>query len=150
MNIVQAHAAINRIYRDTVLAGFPAGTGILYEEVPLTTAQQAIVSGSSGVTSSWTRLSIKDNLRSQTTIGNSADCRRFDAMGVILVEVYTPSGTGGLSGFCGAMCTLVQSAFETPNVQDPWFRNARINPVGLDRFWYHANVVAEFQYAENR
>jgi len=147
MNIMQAHAAISRIYNDT---WGPTGHLVLYEDVPLTPAQQAVISGSVTPTKSWARLSIKDNLRSQATIGNSPDCRRFEAQGVILIEVYTPSGMGGLAGYAGTMCTLLQSAFETPNIADPWFRNARINPVGLDRFWYHANVVVEFSYAEAR
>lgn len=118
---------------------------VVFEDVPLTPTQQAIIEGTSTPVKPWARLNVKDNLRSQETLGGVGQ-RRFDNAGIVIVELYTPSGDG--KKLADSLGTLVRNAYENINIGSLWFRNARTVPVGPDGAWYHSNVIAEFEWQE--
>jgi hypothetical protein len=95
----------------------------------------------------WARVGIKDNLRDQSSLGNQGN-RRFESQGVVIVELYTPDGDGRFLDT--TLTATLRNAFESVNVGDLWFRRARSEPVGPDRFWWHTNVIAEFLWVEVR
>jgi hypothetical protein len=121
------------------------GHEAIYVDVPLTTAQEAVIKTGNAP---WARVTVKHNVRTQQTLGSQGN-RLFDNIGLIIVEVYTPKGDGLTTA--RSLSTIARDAFEgvsTPN--GVWFRNTRVNEIGPEGHWYHTNVIAEFSYDEIR
>lgn len=131
---------------DRVLAKWtPTTHPIIFPNVPLTTAAQACIDTG---TEAWARVSYKPNLRNQTSLASSGNAK-YTAEGIVVVEVYTPTGDGGLLD--RTLTALVETAFEgvsTPN--GVWYRNTHTEPVGPDGVWWHSNVYAMWSYDEVR
>lgn len=140
--LLSAHDAIEKLAADVLNA---QSVTVVYADVPLTAAQQAIIEGTTNPVKSWARIDIKDNLRSQETLGGVGQ-RRFENKGIVIVEVYTPSFSGRT--LADTLSALVRDAYEGINVGSLWFRNARTVPAAPDGFWNHTNVIAEFIWDE--
>lgn len=146
--LASAHDAIHA----RALAAWPVDATkylpLIYTAVPLTALQKSAIAGTSGVRLSWARLSILDNVRDQVTIGQQNN-RKFENLGVLTVEIYTPDGEG-LKAAHEILIPAMRNAFETDNSGSLWFRRARSEPVGPDRFWFHSQVKADFIWLEIR
>lgn len=146
--LASAHNAIHAL----ALAAWPVDATkylpLIYTAVPLTPLQKAVVAGTSGSRLSWARLSILDNIRDQATIGQQAN-RKFENLGVLTIEIYTPDGDG-LALAHSTLIPAMRNAFETDNSGSLWFRRARSEPIGPDRFWFHSQVKADFIWLEIR
>jgi len=122
--------------------GFPA----VYQGVPPGDAAQAAID-SNGVTC-WARITVKHNISTQQSLGGPGG-RIFNRKGIVLMEVYTPTGDGLTQA--RNLGTILANAFEgvsTPN--GVWFRNTRLNEVEPEGAWSRVNVITEFEYDEVR
>jgi hypothetical protein len=148
LTLAEAHDRINTI----ITAAWPVDAALylplVYDGVPLTALQQAVIEGSDeDSVLAWARIRILDNLRNQTTIGNEGN-RRYTNKGVVRIEVYTPDGDG--RQLDRALCSALVHALEPVNSGSLWFRDAAFQPIGPDRFWWHSNVTAGFEWVEIR
>lgn len=94
----------------------------------------------------WARVSISHSPGSQT-LGDDTTGRRYERYGLLLVQVFVPTGEGLPRAL--NLAKIITDAFEgatTPS--GVWFRNVRVNEVGPDGSWYQVNVIAEFTYDE--
>lgn len=48
------------------------------------------------------------------------------------------------------LAVVARHAFEGKHVGDVWFRNARIEEIGVDGAWFQTNVTVDFMYDEIR
>lgn len=140
--LASAHDAINKLVSDVLTA---QNVLTIFEDLPLNVAQEAIIEGKTTPVKPWARIGIKDNLRTQETIGGVGQ-RRFDNNGIVIVELYTPAWDG--LTLAHTLAPLIRNVFEGINVGALWFRNTRTNPVGPDGFWFHTNVISEFEWQE--
>lgn len=137
--------AVDDIYTKFKVAWDTVGHPVIFQDVPLDTAAQAAIDTQE---IPWCRVSIRHNTRVQATL-NGPGGRRFDARGIFIGEIYTPTGDG--MTLARSLSRLVEQAFEgisTPN--GVWFRNVRTQEIGPDGNFTHVNVIAEFQYDEVR
>lgn len=145
LSLSGAHDAINEAVT-TALTGHV--TTIVYDNVALTAAQQGLIDGSVTPLGSWVRVSIKDNLRSQRTLGGTLGQRIFENAGIVICQVFTPTGDGRVGS--DTICDLLLGCFSPVNGLDPWYRNAVVSPIGPSGIWFAVNVSSEFFYDELR
>lgn len=75
--------------------------------------------------------------------------RRFYRTGIFMAACYGPLGSGKGLTIAEKMANIALCAFEGKTSPGGiWFRNCRINEVGLTESWYQVNAVAEFLYDE--
>jgi hypothetical protein len=97
----------------------------------------------------YCRVSIKHVSSRQTTFGEIG-CRSFQRNGVVIVQLFTPTGEGSTQ--FDTLAKTISEAFEgvsTPN--NLWFR--RVSPpieVGKSGEWYQTNISADFEYDQKK
>lgn len=95
----------------------------------------------------WARLTIRHNLSSQATLSNQDGQRRFRRLGVLIIQVFTPQGTGLFLE--DDLPTVVRDAYEGKSVLGGLiFRDVTINEIGTSGSWFQTNVTASFEYDE--
>ncbi|MBM3280820.1 MAG: hypothetical protein FJY95_22490 [Candidatus Handelsmanbacteria bacterium] len=93
----------------------------------------------------WVRVSIQGGEAQQASLAAPPN-RLFRVVGVILVQVFVPSGPGlGLSTALGVADDVV-SALEGKNAGGVAIRAGSINPVGRDGEWEQVNVSFAFRF----
>lgn len=115
------------------LSGYP----LLYENVggELPTTQTP-----------WARISIRHFRGAQETLGGTGE-RKFSRGGLVIVQTFTAVG-GGLSEPYN-VAKIAADALEGKSTSlNVWFRNVRINEIGVDGDWFQVNVLADFTYDE--
>lgn len=96
---------------------------------------------------SWARSTIRHNEGRQTTLADAEGKKRFERTGLLIVQIFTPSGEGLSSA--DDLAKVISDAFEgQTSPRGVWFKNVRVNEVGPSGNWYQVNVVVEFQYDE--
>ena len=94
----------------------------------------------------WAQVVVRHAAGQQDTLGGVGN-RSFLRLGVVIVTINTPSGSGLSTAY--ALAKVVADAYE--NVSSPngvWFRNVRINELGRDGAFYRTNVLIDFEYSE--
>lgn len=136
MNYLQARDFIFGVFK----AAWDATTFFAaYDDIPATKPDGQ---------SPWARVSITHATGGQGSLANHAGVRRWDRTGVLVVQVFAPIGDGIKT--CYSLATLVSNAFEGSQGSDVWFRNVRLNEVGVDGAFYQINVLADFSYEDVR
>lgn len=96
----------------------------------------------------WARLSLVHATGSQTSFGAIGN-RRFERRGILMFQLFTPVQSGqGLSS-SESLATIARNAWEglsSPN--GVWFRNIRVQDIGIDGPWWNTNVLGSFLYDE--
>ena len=95
----------------------------------------------------WARVNIVHGSGGQTALAGADGSRRFDRGGVLIAQIFVPTGEGAARS--QQLQKLVSDAYEgqaTP--RHIWFRNVRVNEVGPSDGWWQVNVIAEFTYDE--
>ena len=88
--------------------------------------------------SPWATVVVRHAAGQQDTLGGRGN-RSFLRLGVLIVPINTPSGSGLSEAYEGA---------SSPN--GVWFRNVRINELGRDGTFYQTNVLVDFEYHETK
>lgn len=94
----------------------------------------------------WAQVVVRHAAGQQDTLGGVGN-RSFLRLGVVIVTINTPSGSGLSIAY--ALAKVVADAYE--GVSSPngvWFRNVRINELGRDGTFYRTNVLIDFEYSE--
>lgn len=93
----------------------------------------------------WARATIMHTDGGSANIGNT----RFMRLGLVTVQIFTPSGQGLEKS--DKLADVVLGAFEgqtTPS--GVWFRGGTINEVGPSEAWHQTNVTLSFEYDQLR
>jgi hypothetical protein len=94
------------------------------------------------------RAFIKHTDADQMTLGGVGS-RRFMRAGIVTIQVMTPFGDGFT--LAETLGTVARNAFEgvsTPN--GVWFRRTSVKDIGKTGGYQQTNVVANFEYTEQR
>lgn len=97
----------------------------------------------------WAKVTIRHTLGSQASLSSDTGLRRFEKIGIVTCQIFTPLETG--SGLVQAerLAQVAKKAFEGKSTSSAvWFRSVRINEAGVDGPWFQMNVISEFQYDE--
>lgn len=98
----------------------------------------------------YARIVVRHTNSNQSTFGVSG-ARRFTRFGLVTVQVFAPISQGGGLTFAENAAIIARDAFEGVGTDSGiWFRNVRIQEIGLSGAWYQMNVVIEFSYDEIR
>lgn len=98
----------------------------------------------------YARIFVRHVNSRQSTFGASGE-RRFTRFGLVTVQAFAPISNGGGLSFAENAAIIARDAFEGVGTDSGiWFRNARIQEIGLAGPWYQMNTVVEFQYDELR
>lgn len=93
----------------------------------------------------WARLTLIHATGTQSALANHEGVRRFTHTGTMTVQIFTPLGRGGSVGY--PLAQIVVEAFQgSATINAVWFRNVRVNEIGVSRGWYQINVLADFEY----
>lgn len=93
----------------------------------------------------WARVSVRHTSGNQATLSSPTGVRRYRRTGILVVELYTPSGKG--TTLSDQTSTTIENGFLSWSTPDGlWFRNVRTEEAGNEGQWYHANVIIEFEY----
>lgn len=98
--------------------------------------------------SPWATVVVRHAAGQQDSLGGRGN-RSFLRLGVLIVTINTPSGSGLSEAY--ALAKVVADAYEgasSPN--GVWFRNVRINELGRDGTFYQTNVLVDFEYTETK
>lgn len=98
----------------------------------------------------WLRVTMNHADGRQASLAGATPVKRWNRTGLVMVQCFAPLAKGSIKEAI-KMATAVQNALQgkaTPNCV--WFRNAQINEVGPDKFWYQVNMTAIFDYDEAR
>lgn len=100
----------------------------------------------------WARLMMRHTLGNQVTLANGLGNRRFRRYGFFTAQVFCPLGSSLRTP--ETLGKLVNDALEgvaTPH--GVLLRNVRMNEIGPDGSngqWYQINVIADFEYDEEK
>lgn len=92
----------------------------------------------------WVRLSVRFTDGAQGSLGR-ANNRRFDKVGLLFIQVFTPAGRATNDNDDLAEDSL--NLFEGETLGDLWFNNGSIKTIGSDDEWYQQNVVLELSFS---
>jgi len=96
----------------------------------------------------WARIQVQHTGANQGTLGATGN-RCFNRFGIVTVQVFTPLGTG--LSIADNVYTIVVNAYEgkaTPG--GVWFRNVQLNEIGPSGDWFQGNIIADFEYEEQK
>lgn len=85
----------------------------------------------------------------QSTLGNSQGKNTYERVGILTFQVFGPLGSGKGLTIAEGLANIALNAFEgKASPGGIWFRNCRLNEVGVTDGWFQINVLAEFTYDE--
>lgn len=93
----------------------------------------------------WTRLTVRGIGGGQTSLGKVGN-RRYDRLGQIVINIFTPVEEGTSRGDILAQEAL--DLFEGTRFNGVVVNNAVIQEIGAKDTWYQINVTASFEYYE--
>ncbi len=131
--------------RDEILALFKASWEAQPAPIPTVLYDDKAPAPTSG-DKAWARVSVLHNDGDQQTLGEVGN-RRFNRLGIVIVQVFTPFGSGLVSA--DTIVPVAVNAFEgnkTPG--GVWFRHVYSRDIGKTGQWHQTNVFADFEYDE--
>ncbi len=98
--------------------------------------------------SPWAMVVVRHAAGQQDSLGGRGR-RSFLRLGVAIITIHTPSGSGLSNAY--ALAKVVADAYE--GVSSPngvWFRNVRVNELGRFGTFFQTNVLIDFEYTETK
>lgn len=97
--------------------------------------------------SPWARITVKHDKGQQTALCGADGSKRFTRTGVIIIQIFTPSGEGLSSS--DTSVKIIQDAFEgKKSTNGVWFRDVDYKEIGPSGDYYQVNVIIQFEYDE--
>jgi hypothetical protein len=127
----------------------PTGYAVVWPDVPIEPSLQKMIDGADGVVlAPYARVTVRSNTRKQKTLGQST--RIYTSMGVIFIEIFTPTGDGMVAAY--ALAEDMREAYEVPNVSSyhVWYGEVKVAENGSEGLWSRLTVTAEWQYEQVR
>lgn len=85
----------------------------------------------------------------QSTLTNGNGKSSYERVGIFTFQVFGPLGSGKGLTIAEGLANIALNTFEgKASPGGIWFRNCRINEVGVTDGWYQINVLVEFTYDE--
>jgi hypothetical protein len=93
----------------------------------------------------WAHVSVRHSARRQATLQNRAGVRRRRSVGLLLIQLFTPGGTGlrECDPLADALLLSIDGERTTNGVA---ITNARLGETGTSGAWFMSNVIADFTY----
>lgn len=92
---------------------------------------------------SWARLSLQNQDGNQGTLSGDAGTRRWDMVGFLTIQIFTPFGAGGVGAYELAQELLAAYRGDKGAV---WYTNPRVREIGQDGSFFNVNFIINFQY----
>lgn len=93
----------------------------------------------------YARASVIHSKGEQASLGGS----RWNRKGIIVVQCFGPTGGGNGLTIAEGLAKIAKDAYEgKTSSSGSWFRNCRINEIGVSQGWFQVNTIAEFDYDE--
>lgn len=93
----------------------------------------------------WARVVVAHATGGQRTLAGEAGTRRFGRVGILTAQIFAPVGGG--TDLAYNLAQLVVDAYEGQSTPGgAWFRNTRVNEVGVSDGWFQLNVLVDFDY----
>lgn len=144
MPVASPQAAVNEILDIFIAAWTPTTHAVIFPDHELTAPQKALMASGAAP---WARPSVKENFSEQGSLAGYTGQMRFDTIGQLFVEIYTPRGDG--LQLARSLSTIVRDAYRKADTASGiWFYNHRFQPIGPEGLWYHFNVIVDFSYDE--
>lgn len=133
-----ARDSILTLFKTAMDANAPSVT-VIYDDVrqPLPISDDA----------EWVRILVEHTERMQPAIGQAGGLRRYRAMGLITVQVFTPFGDGLTRA--DAIADIVFDIFDgvsTGSGDGITFNNVTMREIGESGAWFQTNVLVDFKY----
>ena len=98
----------------------------------------------------WVRFSVLHQTGQQETLGGEGN-RRFLRSGIVSIQVFVPSGQGGLRN-SDALVHTARAIFEGKNFSLNTLRctNASVREIGEAEGFYQTNIEIDFNYEETK
>jgi hypothetical protein len=131
--------------RDLILAVFKAawdvtGFPVVYDDVAANVPDSNTV---------WARVTLRHATGGRASLSGPINgCVRYNRTGVVIIQVFAPVGGGMKAAYDAAK--VVSDAFEDSSDLAVWFRNVRINEIGVRGACEQINVLADFTYDDMR
>lgn len=95
----------------------------------------------------WARTTIAHLTGQDAGLAGSSGSRRYERVGVITVQIFTPSGDG--LSLSDDLVAIIQGALQGVSTPEGvWIRSVTANEVGSDGPWFQVNVTGTFLYDE--
>jgi hypothetical protein len=95
----------------------------------------------------WLRVTLRHQTGGQVSLSDAVGAKRWQRIGTLWMQVFTDRGDGGVANY--ALCEQLMRAYEgTATEGGVWFRNTRLNEIGVDGAFWLNNVLTQFQYDE--
>ena len=89
----------------------------------------------------WARITVRHATGGNDAIGN----RLFFRTGLVTIQLFTKYGEGLTQN--DTLAKVAVEAFQGQHTAGGvWFRNVRLNEIGIDGKWFNSNVLADFEY----
>ena len=140
MNILQGRDEITGVFRTAWLADDDSkNLPVQYPDVRFDPPDDG----------AWARLTIQHTQGGETSLTNANGQRVYGHVGIVTVQVFTPSGEG--QTLSDTLAMIVANAYRgTRTTGGAVFRNVRTIEVGQTGAWFQVNVTADFDYTEVR
>ena len=98
----------------------------------------------------FARVKVQHATGGQSSLSNRSGVKNYTRTGFVAIQVFTRNGTG--LSLSDLLSQIVMDAYEqtASTASGVWFRNVRLNEIGVDGIWYQVNVLADFTYEENK
>lgn len=128
--------------RDEMLAVFKAA----WDTTGLQATYTDIPGSVPDTEAAWARVTIQHADGGQTGFG-ATEVKRFTNVGILTVQVFAPKGDGKTEAYRLAQLVLVAYCQARGSV---WYRKQRIREAGSDGAYEQINVLADFNYDDQR
>lgn len=136
MTPAEAIDAIGAVFK---AAWDPTGAVAVYDDLPQNIPPDE---------KAWARLTVRHNDGGQSSLAGGNGAQRWEAVGVVTVQIFTPVGDGLVAA--RALSLSVLNAFRDHKNSDLWFRRPHLRELGVDGAFNQTNVIATFIYDEVR
>lgn len=98
-----------------------------------------------GIGVPWLRVGLRHESGGQATLGSDTGKSRFERLGTLFVQVFTPAGGGYLlsDDISDTILTGLEGQTTPCGV---WFRRGRLQEQGKDGLWTSCLVLIDFEY----
>lgn len=100
-----------------------------------------------GAQNSWMRVTLRHREGAQSSLGAEDRRRRFRNDGMLIVQVFCPTGPG-LSESDRLSMKLLEQFRSRRTASGVLLRKAKASEIGPDGGWHQTNVSVEFEYDE--
>lgn len=95
----------------------------------------------------WIRFAVHHSSGRQASLSGALGTKRYRRNGIVRVRLFTAKGEGhSTSDVLGPIIMHAYEAGDTPD--GVWFRNVRIQEVGVSGGWFETDILADFEYDE--